>query len=149
MAPEPVPNDAPVILLAVLKDIHNLGVIVLRHAIASAGFRVVNAGAMLSQEEIVAGAIETGAKAILVSSSYGMAALDADGLRGKCDEAGLRGIVLYIGGNLSVTQQSRIWEEIEAEFSALGFDRAYPQNVRPDQVVSDLRRDLAVATTGS
>ena len=147
MAPETAPLDAPVILLAVLKDIHNLGIVVLKHAISGAGFRVVNAGAMLSQEEIVAGAIETGARAILVSSSYGMAALDADGLRGRCDEAGLKGILLYIGGNLSVTQQSRKWEEIEAEFKALGFDRAYPQNVRPDEVVADLRHDLAFATT--
>ena len=81
--------EAPVVLLGVLKDIHNLGVLVLKHALERGGFRVVNAGAMLSQEELINAAIETNAKAILVSSSYGMAAIDAEGLRGKCVEAGL------------------------------------------------------------
>lgn len=146
MAADPARSDRPVILLAVLKDIHNLGLLVLKHAIDAAGLRAVNAGAMLSQEEIVAGAVETGAKAILISSSYGMAAMDADGLRGRCDEAGLKKIALYIGGNLSVTQQGRKWDEIEAEFRALGFDRAYPQGVLPDQVVADLRHDLGLTT---
>lgn len=145
MPARPSPSEGPVVLLGVLKDIHNLGILVLKHALEGAGFRVVNAGAMLSQDEIVAGAIETSAKAVLVSSSYGMAALDADGLRGKCEEAGLRGILLYIGGNLSVTRQNRNWSDIEAEFRTLGFDRAYPQDVLPDQVVNDLRHDLELA----
>ena len=135
----------PVILLGVLKDIHNLGILILKHALERAGFRVVNAGAMLSQEEIIGAAIETGAKAVLVSSSYGMAALDAEGLRGKCQEAGLADLLLYIGGNLSVTRQSRKWQDIEAEFKALGFDRVYQQDVMPAQVIADLKQDLGIA----
>lgn len=137
--------DSPVVLLGVLKDIHNLGVLILKHALERAGFRVVNAGAMLSTEEFVGAAVETGARVILVSSSYGMAALDADGFRGQCDEAGLDGILLYIGGNLSVSRQNRRWEDIEAEFRALGFDRVYPQDVKIAQVVADLRQDLGLA----
>lgn len=144
MTSETTGNDEPVILLAVLKDIHNLGVLVLKHALESAGFRVANAGAGLSQDEIVASAIETGARAALISSSYGMAALDAQGLRDKCEEAGLRDLLLYIGGNLSVTRQRRRWEEIEDEFRTLGFDRAYPNDVSLETVIADLRRDLAV-----
>lgn len=139
------PPDGPVVLLGVLKDIHNLGVLVLKHALERGGFRVVNAGAMLSQEELIGAAIETGARAVLVSSSYGMAVLDAEGFRGKCEEAGLAGLLLYIGGNLSVTRQARRWEDIEAEFKALGFDRVYPQDVRPTQVIADLRHDLGIA----
>jgi len=135
-------SESPVVLLGVLKDIHNLGVLVLKHALERGGFRVVNAGAMLSQEELINAAIETNAKAILVSSSYGMAAIDAEGLRGKCEEAGLSGVRLYIGGNLSVTRQARKWEDIEAEFKALGFDRVYAQDVRPGQVIADLKQDL-------
>ncbi|MFH1605429.1 MAG: methylaspartate mutase subunit S [Pseudomonadota bacterium] len=127
-----------------LKDIHNLGVLILKHALDRGGFHVVNAGAMLSQAELIGAAIETGARAILVSSSYGMAALDVEGFRGKCEEAGLKNILLYIGGNLSVTRQSRKWEDIEAEFKALGFDRVYQQDVMPAQVIADLRRDLAL-----
>jgi len=144
--PDPTPApDSPVVLLGVLKDIHNLGVLILRHALERAGFRVVNAGAMLSTEEFVGAAVETGARVILVSSSYGMAALDAEGFRGKCDEAGLDGILLYIGGNLSVSRQNRRWEDIEAEFRTLGFDRVYPQDVKLSQVVADLRQDLGLA----
>lgn len=135
-------DTRPVIILGVLKDIHNLGVLILKHALDRGGFHVVNAGAMVSQEELVGAAVETGAKAILVSSSYGMAALDAEGLRGKCQEAGLDDLRLYIGGNLSVSRQNRKWEDIEAEFKALGFDRVYRQDVMPVQVIADLRRDL-------
>ena len=137
-------SQRPVILLGVLKDIHNLGILILRHALERAGFRVVNAGAMLSQEEIIGAAVETGAKAVLVSSSYGMAVLDAEGLRGKCEEAGLADLLLYIGGNLAVSRQSRNWDEIEAEFKALGFDRVYRQDVMPAQVIADLRQDLGI-----
>jgi hypothetical protein len=77
-----------------------------------------DAGLLDDQEPRAAAgvAVETGARVILVSSSYGMAALDADGFRGQCDEAGLDGILLYIGGNLSVSRQNRRWEDIEAEF---------------------------------
>lgn len=137
-------DTRPVIILGVLKDIHNLGVLILKHALDRGGFHVVNAGAMVSQEELLGAAVETGAKAILVSSSYGMAALDAEGLRGKCEEAGLGGIKLYIGGNLSVSRQNRKWEDIEAEFKALGFDRVYRQDVMPVQVAADLRQDLGI-----
>lgn len=136
--------DAPVVLLGVLKDIHNLGVLVLKHALDRSGFRVINAGAMLSQEELINAAIETNARAILVSSSYGMAAIDAEGMRGRCEEAGLSGMLLYIGGNLSVTRQARRWDDIEAEFKALGFDRVYAQDVRPAQVIADLKHDLGL-----
>lgn len=138
-------TQGPVILLGVLRDIHNLGVLILKHALDRGGFRVVNAGAMLSQAELIGAAIETGAKAILVSSSYGMAALDAEGFRGKCEEAGLKDMLLYIGGNLSVSRQNRKWEDIEAEFKALGFDRVYQQDVMPAQIIADLKRDLGVA----
>lgn len=142
---ETLVDTRPVIILGVLKDIHNLGVLILKHALDRGGFHVVNAGAMVSQEELVGAAVETGARAILVSSSYGMAALDAEGLRGKCEEAGLAGIKLYIGGNLSVSRQNRKWEDIEAEFKALGFDRVYRQDVMPVQVMADLKHDLGIA----
>lgn len=143
--PGAVVDTRPVIILGVLKDIHNLGVLILKHALDRGGFRVVNAGAMLSQEELVDAAVETNAKAVLISSSYGMAALDAQGLRGKCEEAGLDGLRLYIGGNLSVSRQNRQWEDIEAEFKALGFDRVYRQDVMPVQVMTDLKQDLGIA----
>jgi methylaspartate mutase sigma subunit len=137
--------SGPPIVVGVLKDIHNLGIVVMKHALDRAGFRVVNAGAALAVEDFIAAAIETDARAILVSSSYGMAGIDAEGFRNKCIEAGLEHIVLYVGGNLTVAGQTRVWADIEAEFKALGFDRVYDQKVLPRQVVEDLRRDLGLA----
>jgi len=135
----------PAIVIGVLNDIHNLGVMVLRHALDRAGFKVVNAGALLAQDEFINAAIETDARAILVSSSYGHAAIDAEGFREKCVEAGLKDILLYIGGNLAVTRQQQRWEDIEATFARMGFDRVYSQETRPAQVAEDLMRDLGLA----
>ena len=134
------------IVIGVLHDIHNLGVIVLKHALEKGGFKVVNAGAMLSQEEFIGAAIETNASAILVSSSYGMASIDCQGFRDKCVEAGLEDIVLYIGGNLAGSRQSRPggMEDIEATFKSAGFNRVYNQSVLPSQVVEDLKNDLGI-----
>lgn len=131
------------ILLGALKDIHNLGLMILSHALGKAGFNVVNAGAALEQEDFVDAAIETGASAILVSSTYGHAAIDVQGFRDRCVEAGIGDVLLYIGGNLAVTRQAQRWEDIEATFKAAGFDRAYPQEVAITSVIDDLRADLA------
>jgi methylaspartate mutase sigma subunit len=136
-------EDAPAtILLGALKDIHNLGLMILSHALGKAGFNVVNAGAALEQEDFVDAAIETGASAILVSSTYGHAEIDAQGFRERCVEAGIGDVLLYIGGNLAVTRHKQRWEDIEATFKGLGFDRAYPQEVAIASVVEDLREDL-------
>ncbi len=135
---------SPTVVVGVLRDIHNLGIMVLRHALESAGFKVVNAGAMLTAEEFINAAIETDATAILVSSSYGHAAMDAEGFRERCVEAGLEDILLYIGGNLAVTRHKQRWEDIEAAFKAMGFDRVYNQETRPAQVTEDLKRDLGL-----
>jgi methylaspartate mutase sigma subunit len=137
-------SPRPAIVIGTLRDIHNLGVMVLRHALEKAGFKVVNAGSALSQEEFINAALETDAKAILVSSSYGHAAMDAEGFRDKCIEAGLDDVLLYIGGNLTVTRQSQAWEDIEAAFTAMGFDGIYNQETLPAEVVRDLERDLKI-----
>ena len=78
-------------------DVHAVGVSILNRAFLDAGFDVVNLGVMVSQEEFISAAIETGADAIMVSSLYGQGELDCRGLREKCDEAGLKGILLYVG----------------------------------------------------
>lgn len=134
----------PAIVIGVLRDIHNLGVMVLRHALEKAGFKVVNAGALLTPEEFINAAIETDAKAILVSSSYGHAAIDAEGFGDKCLEAGLKDVLLYIGGNLAVSRQKQRWEDIEAAFKKMGFHRVYNQETHPPQVAEDLKRDLGL-----
>jgi methylaspartate mutase sigma subunit len=132
----------PTVVTGVLNDIHHYGLKVLEVALRQAGFHVVSVGALVTQEELIRAAIETAARAILVSSASGHALLDCEGLRPKCVEAGLGDIVLYVGGNLVVTQQAGTWEEVARRFRDLGFTRAYPSKVHPRQVVADLRQDL-------
>lgn len=136
-------DDSVTLVLGSLKDIHNLGLMILSHALGKAGFEIVNAGAALEQEDFINAAIETDARAILVSSTYGHAQIDAEGFRGKCVEAGIGDILLYIGGNLTVTRHKQRWEDIEETFKASGFDRAYPQEVAISTVIDDLTTDLA------
>ena len=95
-------------------DVHAVGNTILQHAFEDAGFEVTNLGVMVSQEEYISAAIETAADAILVSSLYGHGELDCRGLRDKCDEAGLKGILLYVGGNIVVGKQP--FNEVEKRF---------------------------------
>jgi methylaspartate mutase sigma subunit len=122
-------------------DIHNIGLTILASALDDAGFKVVNLGILVSQEEFVKAAVEVAADAILVSSLYGHGELDCPGLRDRCVEAGLEGIVLYVGGNLVVGKQP--WEPVKERFLAMGYDRAYPPDTNPRQVIADLSADLA------
>ena len=104
-------------------DVHAVGISILQHAFEDAGFEVTNLGVMVSQEEYISAAIETGADGIMVSSLYGHGELDCRGLREKCDEAGLKGILLYVGGNIVVGKQP--FDEVEKRFKAMGFDRVF------------------------
>ena len=83
-------------------DVHAVGNKILYHAFTEAGFDVVNLGVMVSQEEYISAAIESDADAIVVSSLYGQGELDCRGMREKCDEAGLTGIPLLVGGNIVI-----------------------------------------------
>lgn len=121
-------------------DVHAVGNKILYHAFTEAGYDVTNLGVMVSQEEFIAAAIETNADAILVSSLYGHGELDCRGMREKCNEAGLEGILLYVGGNLVVGKQS--FEEVEARFKAMGFDRIFGPGSSPEDNITALQEDL-------
>ena len=118
-------------------DVHAVGISILQHAFEEAGFEVVNLGVMVSQEEYIAAAIETNADAILVSSLYGHGELDCRGLRDKCDESGLKDILLYVGGN-------QPFDEVEKRFKAMGFDRVFGPGTAPETTVAALYEDLKV-----
>ncbi len=133
----------PKIVAGTLRDVHVVGLRVLRYALEEE-FEVVYLGGLLEQEEFINAAIETNAKAILVSSSYGHAELDCQGFRQKCIEAGLKDITMYVGGNLVVGAERRSWEETERLFKDMGFTRVYPPSVSPEQVVADLKHDLGI-----
>lgn len=122
-------------------DVHAIGNWVLRRSLERAGFKVVSLGTQTTQEEFVRAAVETRADAVLVSSIYGQAYLDCDGLREKFVEAGLGSILLYIGGNLTIGREP--FDEVEKKFKELGFDRVYPPDTLPSHAIGDLNEDFA------
>ncbi|MBQ2661530.1 MAG: methylaspartate mutase subunit S [Clostridia bacterium] len=123
-------------------DVHAVGIKILYHAFTDAGFDVTNLGVMVSQEEYIEAALETNADAIIVSSLYGHGELDCRGLRDKCDEAGLKGILLYVGGNIVVGKQP--FEEVKKRFEAMGFDRVFGPGTSPEETIAALKEDLKV-----
>jgi methylaspartate mutase sigma subunit len=121
-------------------DVHAVGNKILAFALGDAGFNVINLGVMVSQEEFIAAALETNADAIVVSSLYGHGEIDCNGLRDKCDEAGLKGIPLLAGGNLVVGKQD--FADVEKRFLAMGFTKAYPPGTTLETTISDLNELL-------
>ncbi len=129
-----------IVLGVIGADVHAVGNQILNFAFTDAGFHVVNLGVMVSQEEFIEAAIESAADAIVVSSLYGHGELDCQGLREKCDEAGLKGILLYVGGNIVVGKQP--FEEVEKRFLAMGFDRVFGPGTPPEAGIEALKKDL-------
>ena len=123
-------------------DVHAVGNKILAFALEEAGFNIVNLGVMVSQDEYIAAALETNADAIVVSSLYGHGEIDCQGLREKCDEAGLKGIPLLAGGNLVVGKQD--FAEVEKRFIAMGFTKAYPPGTTVETTIEDLNKLLGV-----
>lgn len=122
-------------------DVHAVGNKILAYALEEAGFNVVNLGVMVSQEEFIHAAIETNASAIVVSSLYGHGEIDCQGLRDKCNEAGLKNIPLLVGGNLVVGKQN--FPDVEKRFIAMGFTRVYPPGTAVETTIKDLNKLLA------
>lgn len=121
-------------------DVHAIGNRILAQSLDEAGYTVVNLGVMVSQEEYIAAALETSADAILVSSLYGHGEIDCQGLQEKCEEAGLKNILLLAGGNLVVGKQDFLL--IEERFKAMGFTRVYPPGTPLETTIEDLRELL-------
>ena len=123
-------------------DVHAVGNKILYHAFTEAGFDVTNLGVMVSQEEYIEAAIETDADAIIVSSLYGHGELDCRSMREKCEESGLEGILMYVGGNIVVGKQP--FEDVEKRFKAMGFDRVFGPGTAPETAIEALRIDLKI-----
>ncbi|MDD8031215.1 MAG: methylaspartate mutase subunit S [Acidobacteriota bacterium] len=134
-------SDKDTIILGVIgADCHSVGNKILELFFTSEGFKVVNLGVMVSQQEFVDTAIETNAKAILVSSLYGHGEIDCQGLRELCIEKGVDPIILYAGGNLVVGKTP--FSVVEEKFKKMGFDRVFPPDVDLKQVANLLRKDI-------
>ena len=133
-------NKITLIMGVIGADVHAVGNKILEYAFSQAGINVVNLGVMVSQEEYIAAAVETNADIIVVSSLYGHGEIDCRGLREKCDEAGLKNIPLYVGGNLVVGKFD--FAEVEKRFLEMGFSRVYPPGTTPEQCIEDIKKDL-------
>lgn len=123
-------------------DVHAVGIRILDYALSKAGFKLINLGVMVSQEEFIQAAKESAAHAILVSSLYGHGEIDCRGLGEKCQAAGLAAVPLYVGGNLVVGKTP--FKEVEGKFQAMGFKRAYPPGTLPETAIEDLKRDFGL-----
>jgi methylaspartate mutase sigma subunit len=127
-------------------DAHMIGAWVLTKAFQEAGFGVTFLGAVVPQQEFIDAAVETNAKAILVSSMYGMGIIDCEGLRDKCIEAGLSDIILYAGGTVAAPLElEKNWPEIEKRFEDIGFNRVFPNTVMAEDVIRILSNDLGLS----
>ncbi len=124
------------------KDAHVIGTKILSRALRDAGFSVVELGILTPPEEFIQAALDHKADAILMSSLYGMGENDVQGFKEKCIEAGLKDLLLYIGGNLGVGRHD--FKEVEERFKKLGFDRVFPPAADVKAAIADLWSDLKV-----
>ncbi|MBO6296920.1 MAG: methylaspartate mutase subunit S [Prevotella sp.] len=131
-----------VIIGVIGADAHAVGNKIIDLTLQNSGFKVVNLGVMVSQEEFIEAAIETKADAILVSSLYGHGEIDCMGMRQKCDEAGLKGIPLFVGGNLVVGKQN--FDDVKVRFEQMGFDFVYPPSTPIEHTIVDLKKTLNI-----
>jgi len=135
-------NKKKLIIGVIGDDVHAVGNKILYHAFTTAGFEVINLGVMVSQEEYIEAALETDAGAILVSSLNGHGELNCQGFRDKCNEAGLKNILIYVGGNIVVGKQDFV--EVEKRFKAMGFDRVFGPGTSPESAIKALQEDLKI-----
>jgi methylaspartate mutase sigma subunit len=126
-------------------DAHMIGGWVLAKAFEGAGFKVAFLGAVVPQDDFINAAIEADADAILVSSMYGMGLLDCEGFREKCIEAGLKDIILYVGGTVAAPLElERNWPDIERRFREIGFSRVFKNTCTASEAVAALKADLGI-----
>jgi methylaspartate mutase S subunit len=133
-------SQPTVITGTVGKDAHVIGTKILSRALRDAGFHVVELGILTPPEEFIKAALDNNADAILMSSLYGMGENDVQGFKENCIKAGLKEVLLYIGGNLGVGRHD--FKDDEVKFKNLGFDRVYPPAADVKPVIADLWADL-------
>ena len=123
-------------------DVHAVGNKIIDYVLSENGYNVVNIGVLSSQEDFINAAIDTDAKAILISSLYGHGEMDCRYMREQCEEAGLQDVKLYVGGNIVVGKQD--FNEVEKRFKKMGFDRVYPPGVKIEQALENLKEDIGI-----
>lgn len=129
-----------VVLGVIGSDCHAVGNKIIATVLEQEGIAVQNLGVMVTQEEFIDAALESGADAILVSSIYGHGEIDCDGLRERCTERGLGDVLLYVGGNLVIGK--RDFADVVALFEHMGFDRVCHPRDDLVEVAATLKADI-------
>ena len=122
------------------QDAHSIGTALLSRYLREKGFNVSELRALAQPEQFIEVSKETNAAAVLVSSLYGMAEIDLKGFKEKFVEAGLKDVLIYVGGYLKIGRHD--WGEDEKRFKKMGFDRIYPPESSLEKVFNDLVEDL-------
>ncbi len=133
--------DKPTVLLGVIgSDCHAVGNKILEKIFSDGGFNVFNLGVMVTHDEFLDAAVETDAKAILVSSIYGHGELDCEGFRDRAIERGLDSLILYVGGNLVIGKTDVA--VVKERFRKMGFDRVFTPDDDLEEAVRLLWKDI-------
>lgn len=135
-------NGKKIVIGVIGSDCHAVGNKIIHHVLETNGFEVINIGVLSPQSDFINAAKETNADAIVVSSLYGHGELDCAGMRDKCNEAGLKDILLYVGGNIVVGKQD--WVKVEARFKAMGFNRVYRPGTHIETTLDEIKNDLGL-----
>ncbi len=122
-------------------DAHVVGITLLEHALKEAGFEVRNLGAQTPKEAFAEAAAETDANAVLVSSLYGHAEQDCEGLHDAFTDRDIDPVT-YIGGNLAVGQSD--FEEVRRRFRRMGFDAVFDAEADFEDIVKALRVEFGI-----
>ena len=134
-------SQPSVVVGTIGSDAHAVGITLLEHALKESGFEVRNLGAQTPKEDFVSAADERDADAVLVSSLYGHAEQDCEGLHDQLAEAGVEAVT-YIGGNLAVGQSE--FEQVRRRFREMGFDRVFDAETSFEDVVEALQVEFGV-----
>ncbi len=134
-------SEPAVVVGTIGSDAHVIGVTLLEHALKEAGFDVYNLGAQTPAEEFASTAAEVDANAVLVSSLYGHAEQDCEGLHETLAAAGVDPVT-YIGGNLAVGQTE--FATVRRRFREMGFDRVFESEADIEAVVDTLRSEFGL-----
>ena len=138
-------NSGTIILGVIGADCHSVGNKILDVFFNEKGYKVINLGVMVSQDEFIDAAIESEADAIMISSLYGQGEIDCQRMREQCIERGLENILLYVGGNLVIGKTDYI--ATEKKFLAMGYDRVFSPDIDLESVHTLLQEDIAARKT--
>lgn len=138
-------SKARVVIGVIGDDIHVVGNRIMQLALEESGFQVYNLRTRNRPEHFCEAALETNAHAVFVSSLNGEGEYWCSDFRRRFDEAGLTGILLYVGGNVVVGDRPAA--EVESLFKQFGFNRVYHHKPDISVAIGDLHEDLRNGAT--